>query len=1005
MKKYIMYTIVFACIACQTYGCGKTDYNEFMNSEADRLIDEAKQNEIVDRLKSECLKRGTLFNYDHKTGNWECNCGGDRCINQTCNEKTGKCGECTDGEERCFGETESKKYQKCEGKKWQDTEKTCKVGDTGDNASCTLIENTCNEEGNLITCIDNQMFIVDCNGNGCKEGSCLTQCTGNDKQCNGDYLEICNEGILERIFCPYGCDKGACLESQSDYCNLDETKCIYNPLGRPVFYKCHENKWEVQDVCDSKTCDIQNKYCGCISKTQKFECRENDSILVNSECKEVVERSGYTQWVEEIENCNYKCNPDRLECNQCEEGEITCDGESLSKCINGHKEIIESCDYGCHESQKKCNHCNLDDAECRGYDLYACDPDTRELTPTLCGTYGCNINTKKCSICKEGDYKCEYDIQSVCKDGDYIKDELCNNFGCNPNTSKCNTCEIGSIKCERDDEYENGHSLRCDNNGLWEQVEICGEFGCNNNGMCNDCEPGTTKCVNDEVWTCRDDGQDYEYTKPCVKGCYNGDCKDCEKKETQCKEQNVQSCNSETYKWSTDLTECAFGCNDGACNKCANASPWCKEPVNKTKIDPIEDNKTPTEVNKAKSVQRKYCENGQWQTETCKSPKSICDNGECKICKENAIQCDWSKSIPSGYICKNDKWTELNNLNICKTEFLTQYISYECSDFCNQVQIPGTSPINQNNDQLFCFYQPAQERVSEQPSYNPQKTYHACVNNGEQHNKILHKCEYGIAVNKSTHTGSCFDCIPGTYKCSDNALYKCSYDSKQSTDTITLFSWNEILKCNDAERKECSADLMGCIQNSSAPQECGQIQCNSDNQLQTCLSSHPILVNDQVKYQQFTVFCPEGCQYSTGEIDAPCDECKDGQQYCNIYGNLDVCINGKWNSGSDGKGYELCNEKKCVQNTDNAYCACDNGQTQCQDNQIEVCIDGQWTKAVNSSNYPVACECKEKQAFCNKSGNIVVCLDKSWNFGQDGKGIQCKPNQTCESDGNTAKCN
>ena len=134
MKRYTVGAAILVCVACSSMGCGKTEYNEYWDKYAE--------------YKLACQGSGGMNFEFNENGDWTCQCNGQVCHNQICNDDTKECGECRDGEEKC--DSKSGKYLICEGKKWQDSGDSCIIGGAGTQQACDENEaKVCGEDNHL----------------------------------------------------------------------------------------------------------------------------------------------------------------------------------------------------------------------------------------------------------------------------------------------------------------------------------------------------------------------------------------------------------------------------------------------------------------------------------------------------------------------------------------------------------------------------------------------------------------------------------------------------------------------------------------------------------------------------------------------------------------------------------------------------------------------------------------------------------------------------------------
>ena len=233
----------------------------------------------------------------------------------------------------------------------------------------------------------------------CEEGN--RSCTPNERQCNGDVLQVCSNGvwIYERT-CANGCD------AENNQCNSEngDSACINNEkrCSGDDLHICSKNTWNFVITC-LNGCDAVKK-----------ECRAED---VNSPCRD---------------------------------GESHCDGDDLKICIQG-KWIQQTCAVGCDPEKAACdNECDPggSDKNCQA----ACKSDGKEgyyWAGDRVETVACDIgesckangNQVAClkdedSNCSTGQRRCDGDNLKVCIHGEWIE-QRCDG-GCNSEKAACN---------------------------------------------------------------------------------------------------------------------------------------------------------------------------------------------------------------------------------------------------------------------------------------------------------------------------------------------------------------------------------------------------------------------------------------------------------------------------------------------------------------------------------------------------------------------------------------
>ena len=601
MKRYALCTVILACVACYTSGCGKTDYNDFLKGYVD--------------LKKNCYDSGgRAFKYEN--GQAICVCSNAEC-DLVCNEN-GKCHECDDGETRC----ENNVYQYCDGHIWHNDGNCAINPDICDN-SCngnTLLKCTKNKKTGLSETIE-----INCE-HGCIDKNDELRCLGeacsdeNSMKCNDEYLDICIDGHVNKIYCPFGCENDMCKSSHREICAAGEEKCEVNSLNKPVHYECvmsQDNeselsyKWEVVDVCPSNSCDVQKLDCGCADGEKV--CIDGQDIIKT--CKNV---NGYAHWeysessfgcLDEYTliscnngaitetSCPFGCSNNA--CNECSNGDSVCnldDDNLINKCVDGHW-TTTNCEFGCNSEKKICYDCPQDNIYQRCSDdntsLLKCENGI--LSEAFC-KFGCSKDTcnecttdaKQCSesspqkieicvdghwgtisetcvngcknakcTCEEDGSDCDGNNMIICKDG-YIDKVDCP-YGCKNGT--CRTlesvsCQIGATKCE----FDNGVAkfYECTDSMLWDDGRECETKFCDAKKTDCGCEPESIKqiCENQLLIEdiCVNEGEITYYNstkKPCISPnhCRDNECV-CDDDDTMCEGNHILVCKDGT--WNND---------------------------------------------------------------------------------------------------------------------------------------------------------------------------------------------------------------------------------------------------------------------------------------------------------------------------------------------------------------------------------------------------------------------------------------------------------------------
>ena len=1006
MKQYTLCAVILACVVCNTSGCGKTEY------------DNAFQNRYAD-----CTNSGGEYREDN-SGEFICFCNSTPCYNNICNPTTRECGECTDGEEKC--DAVNSKFLICEEKKWRDTGKTCKVDDI--NATDCKSEPECDGKY-LIQCVNNQPVGIEC-VEGCDNDKkkCKMSCMDNQKKCSGDYLEICvndnNENKITRVLCPFGCDakKHECIASTFELCNTEEEKCEVNTFSKPIHYKCVAqeksdkgeqlpNTWEVYEICESDSCDVQMKTCGCGDGNEKYECEGEQ--LKYSLCKEIVTGSGYTKWesspISPIckGNILYSCNDSSQlqtlckfgcnngECNICQPGIKMCDitNSILVECNEtGNWNTLESCKFGCNDNGLECNECQDGEIKCIDNAVAKCVDGVWRTTECsesqVCFEGICKECMPYTKIC-EGDHKRECDAS-----GNWMIEQKCE-LGC-----KDGYCECDSAEWQKKCDDTGNVVLACINNQL---INISCSFGCINGECYQKCEENAQRCeIVDNVATllkCID--SKWKVDRKCDFKTCNSNSTDCgcniNKKRTECdnntkmyKETECVSIdNTQKYSIETTInTECYFGCNDNGCNMCENNSYQCTESDQIEKC--VNDSWTKTGyqgVCTDNKMNLQHCESGKLMTMECDLG---CDNEQCNKCVNASPECIQDKAISddtgsrfdpfdstdkkstSIKYCEKNKWVEYidncqagcyageclstrdiqnnvaNKMVRCENKELKQYVDNEwitINDSCGKIKdcVNTTNGICKFNDNM--VHNNSYDVIDgDVVYYNNNDNFDA--NDLERQQTNISVCLFGFKLGDTYNKilPACYSqCAPNQFRCLDNVLQKCVI--KRSYFIPYYYTtWQDEFLCKN--NTECAADLKGCIQYNPDRQICNPDTFDSectDKIMSTCSSDYQFEDNPQM----IDVYCSYQC-IKNGQ-DVYCGECTNDQYSCNVYGNLDICKDGKWERGENGNGYLTCPKGCDVNEKGESVCIdkkCTPGQSKCTEDykiRLECDTNGFWT--------------------------------------------------------------
>ena len=365
----------------------------------------------------------------------------------------------------------------------------CKDGEVCNNGTC--MPSSCQE--NSETCIKNAIYKCDENGQFSKFEDCESGLCGDDNSC----LEVCKNG---KIICQNG-----------------------------SIYKCAKDKWELDSVCESGSCNDEKTECGeTHCESGKKACRNNSvysceddklifvetcpigSNCVDGVCKEgsvaacnvsVCSNDGehliYEACIDNVLQAPVTCQNNE-ECSvnngciECKAGEYKCDGDVFMHC-EGFRWVVEDCAavnkicseyvgcYTCNENEQKCSpdgaflkcvsgQWTVDDCSAQ---LKSCDKDA--------GCYSCKNGEKNCT---------DFGVFESCVNLEWTKDD------CSAKGMSCSK-EIGCFSCENGDKKcINGVFMSCQNN-VWVNRDNCAEqsLKCDDTDGCYECVGNETDCT------------------------------------------------------------------------------------------------------------------------------------------------------------------------------------------------------------------------------------------------------------------------------------------------------------------------------------------------------------------------------------------------------------------------------------------------------------------------------------------------------------------------------
>lgn len=201
-------------------------------------------------------------------------------------------------------------------------------------------------------------------------------------------------------------------------------------------------------------------------------------------------------------------------------------------------------------------------------------------------------------------------------------------------------------------------------------------------------------------------------------------------------------------------------------------------------------------------------------------------------------------------------------------------------------------------------------------------------------------------------------CSENTFKCADNAIYRCSSNA-----------WNLVETCGESKicgMKPQSETEMICVEKPSSVCQNGQSYCATDNVLVSCANG---------RYQHYLCENSECRSDSSGK--AACSAiCKSGEKTCKDNMIVECGSDGTW-SGSA----KSCAEQLCVLTADHkAACQnmCNTGETACFASKRYECANNEWVEKPNQGNCSEQPEetCVPGHYKCDGQ-NLMKCGDSS----------------------------
>lgn len=341
------------------------------------------------------------------------------------------------------------------------------------------------------------------------------------------------------------------------------------------------------------------------------------------------------------------CNNDNAMVQECGENKCfagVCAKSTTEACSTASRECVGTisyrvCDYGFWSEPISCG-------ENKVCENGLCTEEIKNNN-----TEACTSNQVECSsdengyrICVSGNWSnvISCPVSTTCKNGQCVGDDIKSTLPCEKvNESKC----VSSTRIQI-----------CDVDNFWRFMDCPSDVPVCDDDVCNppECNNGESRCISDKIISTCINSQWNSSECPSDKPlCKNNTCVvrsiECTPGETKClSDKEPQKCNGDGY-WETQGTCTGTStCYEGKCmEKCTPGEKMC-----------------------ATDSLAYLCNvSGFWEEKAC-TGNSVCNNGECKDCKDGESKCLDSESAQ---ICKNGTW---------KTSKCDYYYCSDLSDGC-----------------------------------------------------------------------------------------------------------------------------------------------------------------------------------------------------------------------------------------------------------------------------------------------------------------------------------
>jgi hypothetical protein len=282
-------------------------------------------------------------------------------------------------------------------------------------------------DGNLqIRTSDGNYYVVDCYGNGCRDGHCLTACTQGIGYCSEGNAVVCKDGDWTITLC----DEKACklAEFVTDNATLTTAQCITTPSGpcepgtasiclNNVLYSCDRNPDTYPEDPEQYTWNRTECYnsSNYYNSMNCITLQDNTQTCAYSSCRE---GDGYDYYDErqEGEIYNISCEPNRrLRYTQCER-------DKRGYLVGAIRYANSLCDG--QDSVMYCDYYNLNHATCPSCTKASSENDvTCSVSEQSCDYYDCsrqhgyaclNQFGIETALCNKDGYICARPIERQC---------------------------------------------------------------------------------------------------------------------------------------------------------------------------------------------------------------------------------------------------------------------------------------------------------------------------------------------------------------------------------------------------------------------------------------------------------------------------------------------------------------------------------------------------------------------------------------------------------------